>query len=91
MDIRSSIEAKLREALTPEFIDVVDQSAGHAGHAGASGGGHYHAILVSRAFEGLNQLQRQRRVYQILAEEMRGAIHALAMTCLTPAEYEAEE
>ena len=91
MDLRTSIEQKLRTALTPTFIDVVDQSAGHAGHAGASGGGHYQAILVSNAFEGLSQLQRQRRVYQVLAEEMRGSIHALAMTCLTPAEYEAEE
>ncbi len=91
MDIRTSIEEKLRTALIPTFIDVVDQSAGHAGHAGASGGGHYQAILVSNAFEGLSQLQRQRRVYEVLAEEMRGAIHALAMTCLTPAEYEADE
>ena len=89
VDTRAHIEQKLRNALDPIEIDVIDQSAAHAGHAGAaSGGGHYRVILVSQAFEGLNQVQRQRRVYQILADEMRSSIHALSMTCLSRSEYE---
>jgi BolA protein len=89
VDTRSHIEQKLRDAFDPIEIDVIDQSAAHAGHAGAaSGGGHYRVILVSQAFEGQNQVQRQRRVYEILADEMRSSIHALSMTCVSRSEYE---
>jgi BolA protein len=87
------IERKLATALGPcTTLEIEDQSAAHAGHAGAraSGGGHYCLLIVTTAFEGLSQLQRQRRVYAALAEEMSGKIHALSMTCLTPEEYAAE-
>jgi BolA protein len=91
VDTRTRIEEKLRAALDPIEIDVIDQSAAHAGHAGAaSGGGHFRVIVVTPAFEGLNQVQRQRRVYEILADEMRSSIHALSMTCLSRSEYESE-
>lgn len=87
------IEKRLMEALGPcATLEVEDQSAAHAGHAGAreSGGGHFAVLVVSAAFEGLSPLQRQRRVYAALADEMKGRIHALSMTCLTPAEHAAE-
>jgi BolA family transcriptional regulator, general stress-responsive regulator len=91
MDTRSHIEQKLKAALSPIEIDVLDQSAEHAGHAGArSGGGHFRVLIVADAFEGLSPLQRQRRVYEILADEMKSAVHALSMTCLSRAEYESD-
>jgi len=92
MDTRTRIENKLREGFEGVVeIDVIDQSAAHAGHAGArEGGGHFHVILVSSAFDGLGSLQRQRAVYRVLADEMQSSIHALSMTCMSPAEYEAD-
>ena len=93
MSTRHLIEKRLTEALGPcATLEVEDQSAAHAGHAGAreSGGGHFAVLVVSAAFEGLGPLQRQRRVYAALADEMKGRIHALSMTCLTPAEHAAE-
>ena len=93
MDTRTRIQERLAEALAPcAFLDVIDQSAAHAGHAGAreSGGGHFNVLVVSPRFEGLGALARQRLVYAALAEEMRGQIHALSMTCQTPAEYDGE-
>jgi len=87
------IEQKLSEALGPcTALEIDDQSAAHAGHRGAreSGGGHYSIVIVTQAFEGLSLLQRQRRVYAALANEMKGRIHALSMTCRTPAEHAAE-
>ena len=36
------IERKLTDALTPESLEVVDESALHAGHAGARPGGQTH-------------------------------------------------
>lgn len=90
MDTRSRIEQKLRDAFHPVELDVIDQSAAHAGHAGASGGGHFRVLIVSDVFEDMSQVQRQRRIYEILAEEMRSAIHALSMSCLSRSEYEAD-
>ncbi len=47
---------------------------------------HWKAVIVTRAFEGLNPIARHRRVYAALAEEMKGPIHALTLTALTPDE-----
>jgi len=90
MDRRSRIEAKLRDALDAEHVEVVDESHLHAGHAGArEGGGHFRATIVSARFEGLTKVKAQRLVYEALADEMRGEIHALSMSTLTPAQWAA--
>lgn len=85
---QDTIEAKLTEALAPKRLTVEDEGHLHAGHAGAKahGGGHYRVTVVSAAFEGLGPVARHRRVYAVLAEEMKSRIHALALTTLTPAE-----
>ena len=89
MDRRARIEAKLLEGLAAEAVQVVDESHLHAGHAGARGGaGHFRALIVSRRFEGRSAVERQRMVYQVLAEEMGSEIHALSMQTLTPAQWE---
>ena len=87
-DLTSAIERKLTERLSPAHLEIVDESARHAGHAGAvSGGGHFRVTVVASAFEGLDRLERHRLVYAILAEEMQGAIHALALRTLDPSEW----
>ena len=92
MDRRQRIEDRLRQGLEAERVELLDESHLHAGHAGAaSGGGHFRALLVSRRFEGLSRVARQRLVYQVLADEMGGEIHALAMRTFTPAEWQEEE
>ena len=88
---RSRIEASLREKLEAVHCEVTDESHLHAGHPGAaSGGGHFRALIVSPRFEGLSRVSAQRLVYQALADEMQGDIHALAMTTLSPAQWEAQ-
>ncbi len=81
------IEAKLRETLAPERLDIVDESSQHAGHAGArSGGGHFAVTIVSARFAGLNPIQRHRLVYEALGDLMKTDIHALRVRALTPGE-----
>jgi len=41
---------------------------------------------VSDKFDGLSRVDRQRMVYAVLAEEMAGPVHALALKTLSPAE-----
>jgi BolA protein len=85
--MREMIEKRLREAFAPSRLEVSDDSAEHRGHPGSRGGGHFTAVIVSQAFEGLGQVDRQRKVYALFAEELRsGAIHALALTTKTPSE-----
>jgi BolA protein len=88
MNVAAAIEAKLNAALQPSRLKVVDESELHKGHAGHRPGGqsHFRVEIVSAAFEGQTRVARQRRVYEILADELKGGVHALALTTLTPAE-----
>ncbi len=49
-------------------------------------GVHFEAVVVAEAFAGKLPLARHRLVYATLGELMGGAIHALALKTLTPAE-----
>jgi BolA protein len=74
-------------ALSPESIEVYDDSHEHAGHAGArDGGGHYQLVIVSKQFHGKPAVVRHRLVYQALSDLMPARIHALAIRAYTPEE-----
>ncbi len=83
------IEKRLREALDPIKLEIVDDSQSHAGHAGAleSGGGHFYATIVSGAFIGKSLVQRHQLVYAALGDLMQTAIHAFSMKVLSPDEF----
>lgn len=88
MRVAARIRAKLTAALAPERLEIIDESHRHAGHAGARPGGetHFRVEIVSAAFEGQPRLLRQRRVHEILSDELKSNIHALSLVTLTPAE-----
>lgn len=83
--VRERMEAKLSAAFAPEFLQVIDEShkhAGHAGHAGGAGQGgetHFRVQLVSPKFIGQSRVERHRAVNSLLAEEIAGGVHALAL------------
>jgi len=55
----------------------------------AGGDGKFQVTAVGNLFDGLNAVKRQQRIYQILNEHIAsGAIHAVSMRLLTPAEHE---
>lgn len=85
------IKKLLNEALNPERIEIIDNSAAHAGHSGAqSGGGHYYVTIVADAFEGKSLVQRHQLVYKALGDMMKQQIHALGINAITPTEYSKE-
>ncbi len=85
---RERIESLLRDRLSARYVEVIDESHLHAGHAGASGGaGHFRALVVSLVFQGKSLVERQRLVYDALAELMGPEIHALSMQTLTPEQW----
>jgi len=88
MNIRDSITNKLREAFSPESLDVGDESHLHEGHAGHRPGGesHFRLYIVSSAFKGKSRLDRHRMINAALANEMKGRVHALAIHAQAPGE-----
>ena len=88
MQVKAAIEKKLTVALAPARLSIVDESHRHAGHAGArpEGETHFRVEIVAAGFGGLSRVQRQRLVYEILAEELKGPVHALALQTWTPEE-----
>ena len=82
------LSQKLEAAFAPQTLTIEDESARHAGHPGARQGGesHFRIRIVSLSFAGLSRVERQRRVYAVLADEIADGVHALALTTLTPDE-----
>ncbi len=82
-----TIEQLLTDTLSPESMDLLDESHKHAGHAGAKGGaGHYDLTIVSGQFEGKNTMQRHRMVYAAVEGMMPHEIHALSIKAFAPDE-----
>ena len=80
------LENKLREALSPTSLIVLDESAQHHGHTGShpSGESHFRVKIMAEAFRGLSRLQQHRMVNAVLAEELQSRVHALAVETSVP-------
>lgn len=86
--IVDSIRQKLFAELSPQLIEIIDNSTAHAGHAAAKqGGGHYYLTIVAEIFNGKSLVQRHQLIYAALSEMMKDQIHALGINALTPSEH----
>ena len=88
MGMSEIITEKLTGAFAPASLRVVDESHQHEGHAGHRPGGetHFRIHIVSRAFEGKSRVERHRMINTLLAAELAGPIHALAIRATVPGE-----
>lgn len=88
MRVADVIARKLNDAFAPQSLDVQDESHLHAGHAGHRPGGqsHYRLYIVSEAFAGKSRIERHRMINAVLASELAGGIHALAIHATAPDE-----
>lgn len=79
---------KLTAALRPVTLNLIDESHLHAGHKESPGlpETHFNLTVVSPEFEGMSMLQRHRKVYAIVADEINDRVHALALKTRTPTE-----
>ena len=92
MSLQAVIESKLRDALSPAHLEVVNESYMHSsGKKDPKAETHFKVIIVSEKFEGLNPVKRHQLVYGALGDELRmkKGIHALAITSRTPGEWDA--
>lgn len=88
MSVEQQMREKLMIALEPTRLDIINESELHAGHRSSPGTGHSHfrILVVSNAFEGKSRVERHRQVNEILAEELGGLIHAMALNTYAPGE-----
>ena len=87
MAVQSSIEEKVDAALAPSHLEVLNESGSHNVPPGSES--HFRIVVVSEAFAGERLVARHRRVNGVLADELAGPVHALALHTYTPEEWQA--
>jgi BolA family transcriptional regulator, general stress-responsive regulator len=89
MSVRTRIEATLRDNLTPERLEVIDESHHHAGHQPnitGEGETHMRVRIVAATFAGMSRIDRHRTVNALLKPELDAGLHALAVEAAAPGE-----
>ncbi|GAB2715276.1 BolA family protein [Halomonas garicola] len=86
MTLQEQIGQKLK-ALSPTVLEVENESHRHSVPPNSET--HFKVTLVSERFDGLLPVKRHQQVYKLLADEMSGPVHALALHLYTPEEWEA--
>ncbi len=86
MSLQNTIEEKLNQAFSPDYLLVENESYMHNVPEGSES--HFKVQIVSAEFDGQILLKRHRLVNSILKDELAGLIHALSMHTYTKDEWE---
>ncbi|MEO1855020.1 MULTISPECIES: BolA family protein [Chromohalobacter] len=84
MSVQARIEEKL-QSLDPEHVAVENES--HMHNVPPDSATHFKVTLVAERFAGLMPVKRHQQVYALLADELSGPVHALALHLYTPDEW----
>lgn len=86
--IRDAIEHKLADGIPDlSHLEVINESHRHNVPPGSES--HFKVVLVAGSFASARLLERHRRVNALLADELAGPVHALAIHAWTPDEWRA--
>lgn len=85
MTTQEIIQQKLQAAFSPMHLEVINESDNHNVPKGSES--HFKVVLVSQAFEGESLLARHRQVNKVLADELQGGVHALALHTMSPEDW----
>lgn len=86
MQVQQGIEEKIRQAFSPQHMELMNESHMHSVPANSET--HFKLVLVAPAFDGQRKVARHQSVYAVLAEELAGPVHALALHLYSPAEWQ---
>jgi BolA protein len=86
MNTKERITTALASALSPQSLDVIDESHLHKGHAGhrEEGETHFRVVITAEAFRGKSRVDIHRQINAILADELAAGVHALAIRAKAP-------
>lgn len=85
MTVQNTIEEKIRTSLAPTHLEVLNESHRHNVPEGSES--HFKLTIVSEQFNSKMLVARHRMINQLLADELAGSVHALAMHTYTPEEW----
>lgn len=88
MKMQDIIQAKIVDALNPAYLNIENESHNHGGPATES---HFKLTVAADEFSDLSAVKRHQRVYGILAEELKGSVHALALHLYAPQQWAERE
>ncbi|WP_454905506.1 BolA family protein [Aggregatibacter sp.] len=86
MSKQQELEQRLCQEFEPHFIAVENESYMHSSGRGADS--HFKIVLVSDAFEGISKVARHQKIYQLLSQDLKNGIHALALHLYTKQEWD---
>lgn len=89
MSVQASIETALTSELQPQLLEVANESHMHSVPANSET--HFKVVLVADVFEGKRSVARHQLIYKLLADQLAGPVHALALHTYTPSEWEGRE
>jgi len=83
--IESTITDKLAGEFNPQLLQVTNECYMHSVPAGSES--HFKVVIVTDQFAGKRQVQRHQAIYAVLADELAGPIHALALHTFSADEW----
>ena len=86
--VERAITDKLSGHFDAQFLQVTNESYMHSVPEGSES--HFKLVIVSEQFEGQRLVQRHQSVYRLMADDLAGPIHALALHTYTPSEWSAK-
>lgn len=89
MTVQQDIEQRLSTEFAPSFLEVVNESNQH--NVPPDSETHFKVVLVSRRFDGQRKVTRHQQVYALLAEQLEGPVHALALHTYTEDEWSSRQ
>ena len=83
--VEITLKEKLLLGLAPDLLEVTNESHMHSVPLNSET--HFKVVAVSSLFDEKRQVQRHQLVYGILANELAGEVHALALHTYSPSEW----
>lgn len=87
MKVQESITQKVQNNLEPQYFEVLNESHNHSVPQNSET--HFKLVIVSDHFSNIKRIQRHRIINDLLADELRGPVHALSLKLYTREEWEA--
>jgi|TARA_B100000678_G_C17847924_1_gene357980 BolA protein len=90
MNLEKTITKKINENFSPNFFKIINFSDKHKNHflEDNNDTSHIKLIIVSKDFENLSKIDRERKVHKILSEEISKDIHSIRFKLYTLDEFQ---
>jgi stress-induced morphogen len=83
--VEQLISEKLQAEYQPDVLQLTNESFMHSVPEGSES--HFKLVIVTDRFQGLRMVQRHQGIYGLLAEQLAGPVHALALHTYTLPEW----